>query len=452
MWYSGLFVLCMLGMFAVAYWLLQDAVARRDHTVIRTQLREYAHYYGRGGLAAVKARLAEEAANTGARAMFMRIATADNTSLFSAHPRTMNRFDLAQLEQRPASSTDDWIEIPEREDDEDVLEVATTRLPDGGVLQLGSSTSNREEFLEHFSDLFCAFAVFATGLGIGAGRLVAKRTLRPLQSLAAVVETIASTGDIKARVPTYGTGDELDRLSALFNTMLGRIGRLLTGMQESLDNVAHDLRTPLTRLRGTAELALQIDHPAAVQHDALVNCVEQSDHILATLNTLLTVAEAEAGALKLKLEAVDLGALIAQTADLYREVAEDKRIALVFNGTTSVMVQADRVRLRQILANALDNALKYTPPYGRVTLEAATQDKHAMLAVTDSGPGFAVDEIERVFDRLYRGDHSRSQPGLGLGLSLVRAIVYAHGGTIAATNVPPHGARLTILLPLQRAI
>lgn len=442
----------MLGMFAIAYWLLQDAVARRDHTVIRAELRQYAQHYARGGIAAVKSRLVDEAANTGASAMFLRIATADNASLFSTHPRAMNRFDLAQLERRPLSPTDDWIEIPERDEDEDVLEVATTRLPDGGVLQLGSSTSNREEFLEHFSDLFIAFAVFATGLGIGAGSLIANRALRPLRGLAAVVETIASTGDIKARVPTYGTGDELDRLSTLFNTMLGRIGRLLTGMQESLDNVAHDLRTPLTRLRGTAELALQIEHPAAVQHDALVNCVEQSEHILATLNTLLTVAEADAGALKLKWEAVDLAALIVQTADLYREVAEDKRIALVFNGAASVMVQADRVRLRQILANALDNALKYTPPYGRVTLEAAAQEKHALLAVTDSGPGFAVDEIDRVFDRLYRGDHSRSQPGLGLGLSLVRAIVSAHGGSIAATNVPPHGARLSILLPIQRDI
>ena len=211
--------------------------------------------------------------------------------------------------------------------------------------------------------------------------------------------------------------------------------------------MAHDLRTPLTRLRAVAEYSLQNDRAAPALRDALGNCLEQSQQVIATLNTLLSVAEANAGTLVLKREDIDLHGLVLQTIDLYREVAEDKMIAVEMESAASVVVSADRVRLRQIVANTLDNALKYTPRGGRVRIELASLHDFVSMSFADSGPGFSEGDLERVFERLYRGEQSRVQPGLGLGLSLVLAIARAHGGQVSATNLSPNGACISIMLP-----
>jgi signal transduction histidine kinase len=203
----------------------------------------------------------------------------------------------------------------------------------------------------------------------------------------------------------------------------------------------------LTRLRGTAELAIPNGGDPAETRAALAGCIEETDRLLHLLERLLDVSAAEAGALKLNRENIDLRTLTTRAIDLYREVAEEKRIAVALDQPDAVDCAVDQVRLGQVVNNLLDNALKYTPAGGGVVLGVRREAGRAVITVTDNGPGIAPAEREAVFRRLYRSDASRSQRGLGLGLSMVKAIVEAHGGDVSAGEAAGGGARLTVRLP-----
>ena len=207
----------------------------------------------------------------------------------------------------------------------------------------------------------------------------------------------------------------------------------------------------LTRLRGTAELALQsAASGGTVQHEALADCVEQTDDVLRLLRALTEISEAEAGVLKLEKTACDLGAVARDAVELYAEVAEAKPVQLSVEIKEASPVLADATRLRQAIANLVDNAVKYTPAGGSAVVRVTAIDGEAVLTVCDTGPGVPMAEQARVWDRLYRGDASRAQRGLGLGLSLVRAIIEAHGGRVALGSAPEGGAGFEIRLPLKR--
>jgi signal transduction histidine kinase len=255
-----------------------------------------------------------------------------------------------------------------------------------------------------------------------------------------------ATGRTDARVPEGTSGDALDDLSASFNAMLDRIGALVGGMRDALDNVAHDLRTPLARLRARAERALASDS-AEAQREALADCLEESDRILAILNTLMDISEAETGTIRLALDRVALGALAAEVAELYEDVAADKQVTLAVHAAPDVTVTGDRERLRQALANLVDNAIKYGPPAATVTIVVRADEHGARVEVRDQGPGIPADELPSVWDRLFRGDRSRSERGLGLGLSLVCAFVRAHGGQVSVESAPGHGSTFSLHLP-----
>jgi signal transduction histidine kinase len=288
-------------------------------------------------------------------------------------------------------------------------------------------------------------------IAITGGWIATQSALQPIRRLTVAVNRIIRTGRTDERVPVSGHDDAINELTLLFNAMLDKIEGLVAGMRGALDNVSHDLRTPLTRLRGTAEMALAAPPDVERYREALVECVEESDRVLVMLNTLMDISEAESGAMQLQREPVRLAEIVDRAVDLYREVAEAKGVSLhVSSGAASTaddVVNGDRTRLEQVAANLIDNAVKYTPAGGRVDVQVRRDGERAVLEVRDTGVGIPPDEIPHIWERLFRGDTSRAERGLGLGLSFVKAIVEAHGGTVSVMSEPGRGSTFTASLP-----
>ncbi|MCA1562475.1 MAG: HAMP domain-containing histidine kinase [Acidobacteria bacterium] len=360
-------------------------------------------------------------------------------------PEPWRRFDLSQLATPSLSGEQTWATL-HTGDGGDVLEVASVRLADDTLFQVGMSTQRRAELLRRFRRVLLLDFASIILIGLAGGAVLTSSALRPVRTLAETVGAIMRTGRTDARVPVQDTGDALGELGTLVNAMLDRIDAVLAGMRGALDNVAHDLRTPMARLRGIAETALASNDPVTLR-DALGECLEESDRVVAMLNTLMDISEAETGTMSLHVEPTDFAKLIQQTVDLYEDLAEERGIKILTNAA-ALSVPVDRNRMRQVLANLLDNAVKYTPAGGRIEISATRDGPDAVLSVSDTGIGITPDELPHIFERLYRGDKSRSARGLGLGLSLVKAIVEAHGGRVTVHSTPGGGTRFDLRLPI----
>ncbi len=277
-----------------------------------------------------------------------------------------------------------------------------------------------------------SWVIFGLGLVLATlgGLLITRRTLRPVTDLARATMQIVESGDLTLRVQTRASTDELTQLTHLFNRMLARNEALVRAMRDSLDYVAHDLRTPLARLRAGAELVLRGPADAEKERDALAEVIEESDRVLSMLTTLTDISEAEAGAMRLDKRIEDLGAIAREAVELYDFVSKEAGVSVVTHLAGDAQILADRRRIAQVAANLIDNAIKYTPAGGRVEVSVFTDMDWAILRISDTGMGIAPEDRGRVWERLFRADRSRGERGLGLGLSLVKAIVEAHGGEV----------------------
>jgi signal transduction histidine kinase len=443
-WSSSFFVVSTLIVFGLAYTFASSSLQQRDRQSIQLELGELATQYRAGGVRALEqARFSQERPGA-AEPFVIRVVGPDARARFVRAPGQWSDFDLHRLDTTTPAQK--WILLSARRGDRR-LEVASLRMPDGAVLQVGKTTENREEVLERFRGTAAAVVTPVLVLGCAGGLFLAFWALRPLRHMIQTVRAI-DAGAMHARVPIRQTGDELDQLSLLFNGMLDRIATLIAGMREALDAVAHDLRTPVARIRGVAELALRSDQEPDAFRQSLADCVEESDQLLTMLNTLMDISEAETGALKLRLERVNVAILVETIVDLYRLVADEKRVTVSTAADPQLWLTADRTRLRQVLGNLLDNAIKYTAAGGRVEVKAQQQQESVVISISDTGMGLAPDELPKIWDRLYRGDQARAERGLGLGLSLVRAVVQAHGGRIDVSSAVGVGSIFTIsLLP-----
>jgi signal transduction histidine kinase len=428
-WYGGLFVVSAAAIVLLTYYLTAVSLAQRDRQIIRGKVGDYAAAYARGGIRVLAATVRAEQAVAPER-LFVRVVDRGVESVVLSNP-------------------EGW--------DPSNLEVESARLADGTLVQVGKSTESRDDLLARFRAALGLVTLLIILVAVGGGWVVTQSALAPIRELTQAVRRITRTGRTDARVPmAVGPGgeDALDELTVLFNAMLDKIEGLVAAMRGALDNVSHDLRTPLTRLRGTAELALA--GPADVERyrEALADCVEESDRVLVMLNTLMDISEAESGTMQLQREPVDVVSVVERAVDLYKDVADAKGVTLVLDipqaatdpGAGRIVVAGDAARLEQVVANLIDNAVKYTPSGGRVEV-SLRRDGSATLQVRDTGAGIPPDELPRIWDRLFRGDRSRAERGLGLGLSLVKAIVEAHGGTATVESEVGRGSTFTVTLP-----
>lgn len=329
---------------------------------------------------------------------------------------------------------------------------ATSFLLAGGYqLLVGRDLAERKTF----EDLIVKALYWSAGLtlmlGLIGGLLMSRRVLARIEGINRASDRVME-GEFGRRIPVKGTGDEFDRLSQNLNLMLDRIERLMEGMRQVTDNIAHDLRSPLGRLRSRLEMALIEGGEPEQYRQVLEQTIDEADQLMATFNALLDIAEAEAGSPRVVMSELDFTELVRDLIDLYEPVAEEKGLVLSTTPPSAKLeMRGNRHLLSRAMANLVENAIKYTPAPGRITLGVEMIAGALQCTIADTGPGVPPEARDRVFDRFFRLEASRTTPGNGLGLSLARAVIQLHGGTIRLEDNQP-GLRAVITLPVDRVI
>jgi signal transduction histidine kinase len=441
--YSLLMLFSILTLMVIAYFFLASTLARHDRDQVSVELQSLRAQYLEGGVVSFEQTVLKNDQFRKNNPFFTRVIDRSGHTVKLYFPHYWAEFDLAALERVPPGRSGTWTRVPAL-DQSFELEILNEQLTDGFFFQVGVSTEDRETVLTRLKETYLFALIPLMALGLSGGALLAKRALLPVRHLVQTVAAI-NAGQLEARAPRSAKGDELDELGRLFNEMLEKIRTLIDGMKNALDAVAHDLRTPMTRFRNRAEEALRQNAGLQASQEALQDCVEESDQILRMLNMLMDISEAETGTLQLNRKEVDFSALVVNVAEMYRYVAEEKGVELTTALTPQVMANLDPERISQALANLLDNAVKFTPAGGRVELTLAAGPGRLSIRVVDTGIGVDPADLGRIWERLYRGRHGDTK-GMGLGLSLVRAVVKAHGGDVTAQNRAEGGAVFEINL------
>jgi heavy metal sensor kinase len=318
------------------------------------------------------------------------------------------------------------------------------------TIDLGLSLAETEGTLAQFDARVAAGSLVFLGLAIAGGLFLSRQALRPVAQSIRTAQRL-NPQNLSARLPRTGAEDELDQLAGTINELLDRLAAYHAQVIRFTADASHELRSPLGAMRAAVEVALQQPRSMDEYRDTLASLGEQCDRLTTLVNGLLLLARADVGEVEVKQEPVDLALLVAEVAEMYQPLAEERGLSLAWSQLTPVLMRGDSQRLRQLVVNLLDNAIKFTERGGRVTLRVEKTGDRAIVVVTDTGMGIPAEALVHVFDRFYQSDPARSSGGAGLGLSICRWVAEAHGGSIRARSDPGQGSTFTVTLPIPSA-
>ncbi len=449
--YAGFVCLLTVICFGVIYWVTVSQLHAQIDAGLRAETTALTRLYALKGIGGLQSTIAA-------------LSTAKSLAASDTGDAGPRQYLLADEHFRPlAGSLDGWpsqinsagtvwatlrIRAPHNEPDLDPehhhfeMRAVAVTLPGGYHLLVGQSLDEITELRQTIFALSIAAILLVLCAGLIGGVVVGRSVVRRLQDVTRTADTIMA-GDLSQRIPEGRGRDEFESLAGELNAMLERIEQLMKSTREVTENVAHDLRSPLTRLRGRAEMALMKSDDGVGRKEALQKVVEETDGIVSTLNAILSIAQIESGARREWTE-VDLADVCRDGADLYEALAEEKGVRFVAEIGDVAPVKGNRQLIAQAVANLLDNAVKYTPAGGSVALRLAGDGSHGIVTVADTGPGIPPELREKALQRFVRLDESRSRPGNGLGLSLVKAVADQLGATLNLSDNQP-GLRVSLI-------
>jgi heavy metal sensor kinase len=390
-------------------------------------------------------------------ARFIRVTRADGRQIFISGLPKDGTFDPAQVPPPQLPVTQPFSHEVEMSDGHELLlHGLPYRATDGGqfLIEVAAPYNQIESVLRGLLLTFALGLPLIVALAIGGGYLLMRRALHPVDEIRQKAAQITSR-NLSERLPVVHTGDELERLAVDLNRMIERLEASFYQVNRFSADASHELRTPLTVLQGELESMARSSSNLPIEiRDTIGSALEETQRLAKIVENLLAISRLEAGEARKQLERLDFAELARSTADQMRLLAEDKNIHLDCNGVEPVEVDADPARLKQVVVNLLDNAIKYTPERGRVRISVVEQDSHAVLEVADNGIGISADDLPHVFERFYRADKARSRQmgGTGLGLSIVRSICLAHGGRVTVNSTEGRGSLFRVELPLATSI
>jgi len=446
-WYAVVFTACSMLALSIFYYKISVITLKASDSELVEEIEEFVTIMDEGGLERVKKYMTVEVQSEEEDIFFRlfspdgRLIAMEGKPFWNHVDPSENIFESLRHEVKPVLST---LELPDYK-----FKVRTIygKISPEMILQVGISLEENEKYLKIFRRLLLLLILPLFLVSAVIGWLLARQGLKGVEEVTLTAMDITK-GAYDKRVQVKKRLLEVSRLANTFNAMLDRIQALFKGMSEVTDNVAHDLRSPLTRIRGIAEMTLMGKSSIADYEKMAASTIEECDNLIHLINTMLDITETEAGVGRFEKEALDLKKLLTDACDLFQPVADEKGIQLLTRLPDELAVRSDKGRLQRMVTNLLENAIKYTDPGGKVTVSAYKKNGQVHIGFTDTGMGISETDLPKIFDRFYRCDNSRTQPGTGLGLCLVKAIANAFGGDIRVTSKLNEGSTFSVSLPL----
>ena len=434
----------------ILYLSIDSMLNSRMSEDLREDIAEFAMLFRSEGITRVMREIDREAMPINADQVFLRLLDDKGNQIFSSdlsHWKgvTENENTLKLIAASRSAPVLETAKFPDQEYD--------TRIVYGfigpqTILQIGESLEEKAEIMELLLSVFVVMFCIVIPFASVVGWFMARQAVQGIEEVSRAAVDIES-GNLDRRVSIKSKGDEIQKLADTFNAMAKRIRSLISEMQEMTDNIAHDLRSPLARIRAISEATLSRTDAEKEYKTAAADTIEECDRLIQLINTTLDVAEVEAGVTNTTKEEVNISKLTEDVCEFFEPASEERGIDLSLKIEADCRLHGDKQSLQRMLANLLDNALKYTQPPGKVSIEVKSDAKVISIAIADTGIGIPLSDQHRVFERFFRCDQSRTKEGCGLGLSYSRAVARAHGGEITLSSAPSEGSTFIIILPVS---